>query len=140
VKQCTTCGAVDRTPAGACRPCQRVRNASEKAKAARTANRKTDRAKARAYARWVRLRYGVSVEDVRAMRVAQNDRCAICVDPLPSGNQAHIDHDHDTGQVRGILCGDCNRAEGMLRGSPLRAERLAAYLRKHAPKLRLVSS
>lgn len=81
--------------------------------------------------------YGLTVADVAAMRAAQQGLCPICREPLPLGNQQHIDHDHVTGQVRGLLCGECNRAEGMLRGSPIRAERLAAYLRKHAPKLRI---
>lgn len=54
------------------------------------------------------------------------------------GITTHVDHDHETGQVRGLLCSRCNTAEGCLLGSPIRAERLAAYLRKHAPKLKLV--
>ncbi len=84
----------------------------------------------------VRL-YGLTGAQIAAILDEQRGLCAVCQDELPGGNQTHIDHDHHTGQVRGVLCGTCNRAEGMLRGSQLLAERLAAYLRKHAPKLRL---
>ncbi len=84
-------------------------------------------------------KYGLSPGDLERMRVTQNDRCAVCLDRFASGRDTHVDHDHETGQVRGLLCGACNQAEGLLRGSSLRAERLAAYLRKHAPKLKLVS-
>lgn len=36
----------------------------------------------------------------------QNNRCAICEEPLPK--RFHIDHSHTTGKVRGILCHGCN--------------------------------
>jgi len=41
----------------------------------------------------------------------QEDRCAICGD-VERGRRLHLDHDHDTGLVRGLLCPPCNRWEG----------------------------
>ena len=58
-----------------------------------------------------RLRfYGISQRDYDRMIIEQNNSCAICkVDFLSLKNhQIHIDHCHDTGITRGILCGRCN--------------------------------
>jgi hypothetical protein len=43
----------------------------------------------------------------------------------------HVDHDHATGQVRGMLCSNCNQALGNVRDSVQVLERLAGYLVKH---------
>lgn len=54
------------------------------------------------------------------MLTAQGMCCAICKTDKPRGlcNQWHIDHDHATGKVRGILCTACNRAIGIFRDDP----------------------
>jgi hypothetical protein len=49
-------------------------------------------------------RYGVTAPDVAVMFARQDGRCAIC----GSVNPACVDHDHDTGFVRGLLCRTCN--------------------------------
>jgi hypothetical protein len=41
---------------------------------------------------------------------------------------AHVDHDHTTGQIRGLLCADCNMAIGILRDSVKTLRNLIAYL------------
>jgi hypothetical protein len=60
-------------------------------------------------------RYGVSVGEVIALAQAQGNRCAICkihADDIAHGTFKHnplvIDHDHQTGAVRGLLCPNCN--------------------------------
>ncbi|HET9945169.1 MAG TPA: endonuclease VII domain-containing protein, partial [Actinomycetes bacterium] len=54
--------------------------------------------------------YGITEADVAAMLAAQHGVCAIC----QAADAAHIDHDHTTGAVRGMLCFRCNAALGQL--------------------------
>ncbi|WP_233521924.1 endonuclease VII domain-containing protein [Streptomyces triticagri] len=64
------------------------------------------------------------------MSAAQNHRCAICGahgDPADD-NRLHIDHDHDSGLVRGLLCGLCNRGIGALRHDPETLRSAMQYL------------
>ena len=46
--------------------------------------------------------YGISEEEYRNMILSQNNLCAICNEP--SIKTLHIDHSHETGKVRGLLC------------------------------------
>jgi Recombination endonuclease VII len=59
-----------------------------------------------------------------------NGLCDICGDRNidPNRTRLTIDHDHDTGEFRGILCSNCNRAIGLLRDSSKQALAAAAYL------------
>lgn len=72
------------------------------------------------------------------MRSAQNDTCAICKQPeavlRPSGSVKNlaVDHCHDTGKIRELLCSNCNMMLGLLGDDPERMERAAEYLREHA--------
>lgn len=56
-----------------------------------------------------RRKYGISKEQISVLEEAQNGKCAIC----KVGNASHLDHDHDTGRVRGLLCIKCNTGLGM---------------------------
>lgn len=81
--------------------------------------------------RIIKAKYGITREELDAMIEAQAGRCAICAGPPNGpGSRLHIDHCHDTGRIRGLLCGKCNTAIGLLCDDPERAERAAAYLRK----------
>lgn len=67
--------------------------------------------------RQLRCKYGISLADYRAICAAQGGRCAICEQvPYGTGKSAtlHVDHDHVSGLVRGLLCDSCNRAIGLL--------------------------
>ena len=68
--------------------------------------------------------YGIDHETVAARFKAQDGLCKICLD----GPAAHLDHNHKTGKTRGLLCGNCNRALGLLREDPERIARAIAYL------------
>ena len=52
---------------------------------------------------------GVTSADYDRMLAAQGGVCAICGSP-PKTRRLHVDHDHATGKVRGLLCHRCNRA------------------------------
>jgi len=69
-------------------------------------------------------KYGLQEGDVREMLEAQGGLCAIC----RSAPAIHIDHDHATGAVRGMLCFRCNAALGQLGDSPATLVRAARYL------------
>lgn len=90
-----------------------------------------------------RLKYGISGAETRAMLEAQSGGCAVCREAIrlvgekSSPGLAHVDHDHATGQVRGLLCRGCNWAIGQMKDSPSRLRAAAAYLEKRQPKLRL---
>lgn len=57
----------------------------------------------------------------------QAGACAICHEPFGARTPA-VDHDHETGRLRGLLCGRCNSAIAMLRGSAAIAARVVDCL------------
>jgi hypothetical protein len=63
-----------------------------------------------------RLRYGITLAEYEQILAGQDGRCAICgtEEPGGRGNRFHVDHDHETGIVRGLLCWTCNRRLGVL--------------------------
>jgi hypothetical protein len=62
----------------------------------------------------LRRRYGITSADVDAMIAAQGGVCALCGERKPE----HVDHDHVTGRVRGVLCFCCNQGLGNFRDRP----------------------
>ena len=54
---------------------------------------------------------GITDEGYQALLEAQGGKCAICGNPpKEGGRRLHVDHNHRTGKVRGLLCFRCNRA------------------------------
>ena len=75
--------------------------------------------------------YGLRGADLRRLLDEQDHRCAICRDPIRREQRGlDIDHDHVTGQVRGLLCGACNRGLGHFKDRPDVLVAAAEYLRK----------
>jgi Recombination endonuclease VII len=72
-------------------------------------------------------RYGIGDDEVAAMMEAQAGLCPICRRPM--GTKPHVDHNHATGEVRGLLCFTCNVGLGNFGDDVERLERAAAYLR-----------
>ncbi len=63
--------------------------------------------------RLLRKTYALSIDDYSALLDAQGGTCAICGrTPEESGATLHVDHDHVTGKLRGILCRSCNHGLG----------------------------
>ncbi len=54
-----------------------------------------------------RRQYGIAPEDWARMWEEQRGLCALCLDPMDI-DKANVDHDHSTGEVRGLLCPRCN--------------------------------
>lgn len=79
--------------------------------------------KARAYQ--IKSLYGITVEQYDAMYEAQGGICAICAKP---GDPLRVDHDHETNEVRGLLCHNCNVALGIMGDDSDRLVVAAAYL------------
>jgi hypothetical protein len=75
--------------------------------------------------------YGVSPEVVQVLLDRQGGTCAICLcSPKDATGQGgfHLDHDHDTGQIRGLLCFMCNRGLGDFFDDPVRLRSAVRYL------------
>lgn len=79
-------------------------------------------------------RYGITPADYDRMLAEQDGACAICGTTDPSADtrstRLSVDHDHETGEVRGLLCGPCNRGLGYFGDNPDRLRRAADYLAK----------
>jgi hypothetical protein len=74
-------------------------------------------------------RRGITESEFKAMLDAQNHACAICRAPASDQKKSlHIDHDHKTGKVRGLLCSHCNFMIGHALDSSKRLLAGAAYL------------
>lgn len=74
----------------------------------------------------LRRKYGISLEDFDFLVVAQAGRCALC--DRHDGHGLHVDHDHTSGRVRGLLCGKCNKAIGLLDEDPRLFAAAVGYL------------
>lgn len=76
--------------------------------------------------------YGITVDDFREMWNLQAGRCWICLVRLfdDEKRDVQVDHDHTTGEVRGLLCMNCNNGLGCFRDNPLSLLRAVDYLRK----------
>jgi hypothetical protein len=69
-------------------------------------------------------KYGLTVDEYDKMFAEQGGLCALC----PSDYKLSVDHNHDTGEVRGILCYDCNRNFIGNHTDPSKYRRAADYL------------
>ena len=76
--------------------------------------------------------YGIGVDERDARLAAQAGRCAICRTDEPNGHGWHVDHDHATGSVRGILCHGCNTGGGLYKEDPAVLRVAADYFESHA--------
>lgn len=76
--------------------------------------------------------YGIEPSDFLDMLAMQNGRCAICghEDLTNRSFFPVVDHCHETGRVRGLLCMNCNQGLGKFKDSPDRLFSAIAYLTK----------
>lgn len=71
--------------------------------------------------------------DIEALITQQDNKCGICNKNLPK--RYHIDHCHETGFIRGILCGRCNWALGLFQDNQEVLESAIGYLKQPKTKL-----
>jgi hypothetical protein len=76
----------------------------------------------------LRRKFGIGIDDYERMFAEQSGLCAICRAPGPQDGSLHVDHDHLSGRVRGLLCVSCNNALGAFRESFDIFQRAANYL------------
>jgi len=86
--------------------------------------RRTAAARRHRYTAWA---YQLSEEQYTSMFEAQGGVCAICQMP-PGIRRLAVDHDHVTGRIRGLLCGNCNNGLGRFQDDPERIRRAVTYL------------
>lgn len=98
-----------------CKKCQYARN---------TKYRGTPQHKQSLWKSHLKRKYGISVEEYQILVERQQGLCAICGE----FKNLHIDHNHVTTRVRGLLCGDCNRALGLFHDNAQRLQSAIDYL------------
>jgi hypothetical protein len=102
---CTHCGAVD--------------------------NRTKSRRNTCARCHSLKRRYGITFDEYRALLEKQDYRCAICkTEDMKTARTEWfaVDHCHESGEVRGLLCNNCNRGIGLLQDSVEVLENAINYL------------
>jgi transposase len=75
---------------------------------------------------WLMRKYDISKEDYDAKLTAQENKCAICQRLMDRPN---VDHDHETDQVRDLLCYNCNSGLGQFMDDPLIVQAATDYLK-----------
>lgn len=76
----------------------------------------------------LRRQFGITLIEMRAMRDAQGGLCKICGRPQKTDKNLAVDHSHETGLVRGLLCDRCNFGLGHFGDDPARLRMAATYL------------
>jgi len=78
--------------------------------------------------------YGLTLDEYDALVDQHDGVCAICREPPAKGRGKRlvVDHDHQTGRIRGLLCALCNVAIGYLREDPQLFDRTKEYLIRHS--------
>lgn len=87
--------------------------------------------------RMVSKTYGLEAGDYDRLYAEQGGVCAICQRAKGKVKRLAVDHDHDTGLVRGLLCGPCNQLVGYFKNSPETFRRAADYLDRAAERNRV---
>lgn len=124
-----------------CKPCSGLRTKAWRAanpdrhKANKKRQRKREAPNPEATRRKnLRSKYGISPEQYDALLAEQGGGCACCGKTSAGGRHGrfHVDHDHKTGKIRGLLCHSCNVGIGALGDTIVGIERAARYLRRPA--------
>ena len=85
----------------------------------------------------LKRKFNVEIDVYDALIEKQGNLCAVCGNLETVRQNGHIkslavDHNHGTGNIRGLLCNNCNRALGLLGDNPDILQKMIAYLKKHS--------
>ena len=83
----------------------------------------------------LRKTYGLSIDEYDLLLAGQGGKCAICRGGTSKRHFA-VDHNHKTGEIRGLLCGRCNSALARFMDSRVNVWRAHRYLKEGAPRVR----
>jgi hypothetical protein len=91
----------------------------------------------------LKKKYGITLEDKLRMFKEQGEKCKVCGSTesrakYPGITGWHVDHDHITDEVRGILCHPCNLTIGQCDESIIRLEKIIEYLKANKLKVAAV--
>ena len=75
----------------------------------------------------LRRTFGITSTDYEELLARQGGGCGIC-GKRPGKISLHVDHDHETGEIRGLLCVGCNNALGQFHDDPMLLERATDYV------------
>ena len=117
-----------------CKPCKRVKSAAWRSENPdhnqewRAQNKLSRQEYERE--RTLRRHYNMSLNDYSDMLTSQGGVCAICGLPPTNGQGKilHVDHDHATGKIRGLLCHGCNTSLGHFQDNVAFLQKAITYL------------
>lgn len=119
MKTCTRCGETKPLTAFR-RDSRRPDGRHSQCKSCRSLTDKTQK---------LRKQYGLTLKEWQEMYLEQRGVCMVCGEASPE--TLNVDHCHTTKQVRGLLCGPCNRAIGLFKDNPETIARAAIYVARN---------
>ena len=96
--------------------------------------------KERQWDQFLRKEYGITKEHYKVLLDSQDGKCAICLNPQVASrkNRLCVDHNHETKEVRGLLCDKCNQGLGYFDDNVVKLQGAINYLHEQSlPKLKL---
>ena len=79
--------------------------------------------------------YGITLEQFQEIIIKQNNKCAICNKKFNTSSlnsKPHVDHNHATGKIRDLLCGNCNNGLGLFYDNIIYINNASNYLIRHS--------
>jgi len=83
------------------------------------------------FAKNLKKNYGMTVEEYNSKFEKQNGLCAICGGVNKDGRNLFVDHNHQNGKTRDLLCHNCNAVIGLAGEDEKRLLLISLYLRRH---------
>ncbi len=92
--------------------------------------RNIDKINATDFKKHLKRKYNITIDDYNALFNAQHGKCYLCHNPetIKRNNRLAVDHDHNTGKIRRLLCFKCNTSIAMFDGNETLFEKVRLYL------------